>query len=110
MRGAIDFVESETDDRDYDRWLNTLTGASKRLDDLQTAVTEVRYLRESGDASANQVLKVLSACRIVGAASGQVTAGSRKDQRPCVCGACSPFGVVAAGPAFLAMKAGGHVP
>ena len=59
MRGAIDFVESETDDRDYDRWLNTLTGASKRLDVLQTAVTEVRYLCESGNASADQVLKVL---------------------------------------------------
>ena len=59
MRGSIDFVESETDDRDYDRWLDALTGASKRLDLLQTAVTEVRYLCEGGDASADQVLKVL---------------------------------------------------
>jgi len=59
MRGSIDFVESEIDNHDYDRWLDTLTGASERLDVLQTAVTEVRHLCESGDASTDQVLKVL---------------------------------------------------
>jgi hypothetical protein len=59
MKGCIDFAESEIDDRDYDRWLGTLTEASTRLDVLQTAVTEVRYLCESGGASTDQVLKVL---------------------------------------------------
>ena len=59
MRGCIDFVESEIDDRDYDRWLRTLTEASTRLDVLQTAVTEVRYLCESGGAPSEQILKIL---------------------------------------------------
>ena len=35
MRGSIDFAESEIDDRDYDRWLDTITEASARLDALQ---------------------------------------------------------------------------
>jgi hypothetical protein len=59
MKGCIDFSEFEIDDRDYDRWLGTLTDASTRLDVLQAAVTEVRYLCESGNASTDQVLKVL---------------------------------------------------
>ena len=59
MKGSIDFSEFEIDDRDYNRWLGTLTEASTRLDVLQAAVTEVRYLCESENASTNQVLKVL---------------------------------------------------
>ena len=59
MKGCIDFAESEIDDRDYDRWLDTLTEGSARLDVLQTAVTEVRYLCESHGASTEQILKVL---------------------------------------------------
>ena len=47
------------DDRDYDNWLTTLTGASARLDDLQTAVTEVRSLCEGGGVDSEQILKVL---------------------------------------------------
>ena len=60
MKGCIDFVaESEIDDHDYDRWLDTLTGASARLDVLQTAVAEVRHLCESPSPSNEQILKVL---------------------------------------------------
>lgn len=59
MKGCIDFAGSEIDERDYDRWLDTLTEASARLDVLQTAVTEVRYLCESRGASSEQILKVL---------------------------------------------------
>lgn len=60
VKGCIDFVaESEIDDLDYDRWLDTLTGASARLDVLQTAVTEVRHLCESASPSSEQILKVL---------------------------------------------------
>jgi hypothetical protein len=43
------------DGRDYDNWLTTLTGASARLDDLQTALTEVRYLCESGGVDSEQI-------------------------------------------------------
>jgi len=59
MRGSVDFVESEIDDRDYDRWLATITEASERLDALQRAVTDVRCLCEKEGASADQILKVL---------------------------------------------------
>lgn len=59
MRGSIDFAESEIDDRDYDRWLETITEATARLDALQAAVTDVRCLCEHDGASADQILKVL---------------------------------------------------
>jgi hypothetical protein len=60
MTVRIDFAaESEIDDHDYDRWLDTLTGASVRLDLLQTAVTEVRHLCESPNPSGEQILEVL---------------------------------------------------
>jgi hypothetical protein len=59
MRGSIDFAESEIDDRDYDRWLETITEATARLDALQAAVTDVRCLCENDGASADQILKVL---------------------------------------------------
>jgi len=59
MRGSIDFVESEMDIRDYDRWLDALTDASERLDVLQAAVAEVRNLCQNRGASTDQVLKVL---------------------------------------------------
>jgi hypothetical protein len=59
MRGSIDFVESEIDDHDYDRWLETITEATARLDTLQTAVTDVRWLCENDGASTDQILKVL---------------------------------------------------
>jgi hypothetical protein len=59
MRGSIDFAESEIDDRDYDRWLETITEATSRLDALQAAVTDVRYLCENDGASADQILKML---------------------------------------------------
>jgi hypothetical protein len=58
MNGYFDLVpESEIDDHDYDRWVDTLTEASTRLDALQTAVTEARSLCE-GHASNEQLLKV----------------------------------------------------
>ena len=47
MRGSIDFAESEIDDRDYDRWLDTITEATARLDALEAAVTDVRCLCET---------------------------------------------------------------
>ena len=47
------------DDRDYDNWLTTVTEASARLDDLQTTVTEVRDLCESGGVDSEGILKVL---------------------------------------------------
>jgi hypothetical protein len=58
MRGSIDFAESEIDDRDYDRWLSTITEASRRLEALQRAVADVRCLCDEG-ASTNKILKVL---------------------------------------------------
>jgi hypothetical protein len=51
-----EFVRS---DRLYDRWLDTLTEASARLDALQTALTEVRYLCRSKTVDSGQILKVL---------------------------------------------------
>ena len=60
MRGSIDFAEAtEIDAGDYDRWLGTITEATARLDGLQAAVTEVRWLCENGGAGADQILKVL---------------------------------------------------
>jgi hypothetical protein len=59
MRGSIDFAESEIDDRDYGRWLDTITEATARLDALEAAVTEVRCLCENEGASTDQILKVL---------------------------------------------------
>ena len=44
---------------DYDKWLNVFSEASARLEALETAVAEVRYLCESGGASSEQILKVL---------------------------------------------------
>jgi hypothetical protein len=57
MKGCTVFDESIIDDDDYDRWIGTLTEASTRLNALQSAVTEARYLCESG-ASNEQILKV----------------------------------------------------
>ena len=59
MRGSIEFAESEIDDRDYDRWLGTITQATARLDALEAAVTDVRCLCENEGASTDQILKVL---------------------------------------------------
>jgi hypothetical protein len=59
MRGSIDFAESEIDDRDYDRWLATITEASGRLEALERAVTDVRCLCENEGASTHQILQVL---------------------------------------------------
>jgi hypothetical protein len=58
---GINFAEADMgcDERDYDNWLTTLTEASARLEDLQTTVTEVRYLCESGGVDNEQILKVL---------------------------------------------------
>lgn len=52
------FAVSDIDPK-YDAWLDLITEASARLDDLQTAVTEVRHLCESGDVSSEQILEVL---------------------------------------------------
>jgi hypothetical protein len=57
MRGSIEIAE--LDDRDYDRWLESITEASARLDALQTAVTDVRCLCENDGASTDQILEVL---------------------------------------------------
>ena len=47
------------DEREYDDWLGTLTEASSRLDALQTAVTEVRDLCQTGDVDTRDIIKVL---------------------------------------------------
>jgi hypothetical protein len=47
------------DDRDYDSWMDTITEACARLDVLQTTVTEVRDLCESGGVSSQEILEVL---------------------------------------------------
>jgi hypothetical protein len=60
MKGRVEFAaDSELDDHDYDRWLDTLVGASARLDVLERAVTEVRHLCEDGSPSTEQILGVL---------------------------------------------------
>jgi hypothetical protein len=52
-------VDIVRDDREYDSWIDTLTEASTRLDVLQTTVTEVRDLCESGGVSSEEILEVL---------------------------------------------------
>jgi len=52
-------AEMGRDDRDYDKWLTTLTEASARLDVLQTAVTELCRLCASQEVHSDQVLDVL---------------------------------------------------
>jgi hypothetical protein len=52
-------AEMGRDDRDYDKWLTTLTEASARLDVLQTAVTELCRLCASREVHSDQVLDVL---------------------------------------------------
>lgn len=45
---------------DYDRWANTFAQASARLDALETAVTDLRYLlRYNEDVHSAEVLEVL---------------------------------------------------
>ena len=44
---------------DYDGWMTTLSEASARLDALETAVSEIRYLCESGRVDPKQILKAL---------------------------------------------------
>jgi hypothetical protein len=57
--GTVSFADMVRDNRDYDRWLDALTEASARLDELQTAVTELRHRCESEDMNSEQVLEVL---------------------------------------------------
>lgn len=48
------------DERDYDVWLTTLSQATERLDELQTAVAELRQLCAQGDVmQSRQVMEVL---------------------------------------------------
>jgi hypothetical protein len=58
---AIVFAPHDIDrlDREYGSWLDTFTEASARLDVLQTAVTEIRCLCESGGVSGEQILQLL---------------------------------------------------
>jgi hypothetical protein len=56
---------------DYDRWLNVFTEASARLDALETAVTDVRQLCESGGVSTEQILEVLGRLRVNPSSIGQ---------------------------------------
>ena len=57
--GTAFFADMGYDDRDYDNWLTTLTEASARLENLQTAVTELCRLCASQDVHSDQVLDVL---------------------------------------------------
>jgi hypothetical protein len=51
---------SNRDCSDYDRWLNTFTAASARLDALQTAVTDLRHLlHHSEGVCSAEILEVL---------------------------------------------------
>ncbi len=60
MTGIISaLADIVRDDRDYDSWIDTITEASARLDVLQTTVTEVRDLCESGGVDSEQILEVL---------------------------------------------------
>jgi hypothetical protein len=45
-------LSNHRDYSDYDRWLNTFTEASARLDALQTAVTDLRHLLRTPRACA----------------------------------------------------------
>jgi hypothetical protein len=48
------------DDSDYDTWLNVFSAASARLDALETAVIDVRYLlRQSESVHSKEIVKVL---------------------------------------------------
>jgi hypothetical protein len=47
------------DDRDYESLLDIITDASVRLDALQSTLSEVRHLCQSGNISSDQILKVL---------------------------------------------------
>jgi len=53
-------LSNQRDYRDYDRWLNTFTEASARLDALQTPVTDLRHLlRHSEGVRSAEILEVL---------------------------------------------------
>ncbi len=56
---SLGLAETGCDEREYDRWLGTLTEASDRLDALETAVAEVRRLCQSGETRSEQILEVL---------------------------------------------------
>jgi hypothetical protein len=58
MVGTV-FAVSDNDPN-FDAWLATITEASARLDDLQTAVTEVRHLCEPGVSRASKSSKSLN--------------------------------------------------
>ncbi len=50
-----------TDEREYDNWLHTLTQATERLDELQSAVAELRRMCAQGEVvRSRQVLDVLA--------------------------------------------------
>jgi hypothetical protein len=44
---------------DYDKWVNTFTEASARLDALETALIQVRHVCEGGGVSNEQILEML---------------------------------------------------
>ena len=53
-------LSNHRDYSDYDRWLNTFTEASARLDALQTVVTDLRHLlRHSEGVRSAEILEVL---------------------------------------------------
>lgn len=55
-----------TDEREYDNWLATLTGATERLNQLQDVVTELRTLCAQGDTlRSREVLQVLARHRAI---------------------------------------------
>jgi hypothetical protein len=57
---SLAVAEMQSDDRNYDNWLYTLTQASARLDNLQTVVTELCQLCENEDVvKSRQVLAIL---------------------------------------------------
>ena len=60
MTMAYDITDMVGDVRDYDNWMGTLAEASARLDDLQTAVTELRELCEDEVVDRGQILEVLA--------------------------------------------------
>lgn len=52
-------ISNHRDHRNYDRWLNTFTEASARLDALQTVVTDLRHLlRHSEGVRSAEILEV----------------------------------------------------
>jgi len=53
-------LSNQRDYRDYDRWLNAVAEASKRLDALQAAVTDIRrLLRQSEGVRSAEILEIL---------------------------------------------------